>query len=286
MSVLTGDKDLIIGAYTGYNWDQLKFWCNSINMSGFTGKKMIIAYDVHDAPTLTKLIEIGFTVLTPPEQHKGIPIHVDRFFWIWMALANLSADPPEYIITTDVRDVVFQSNPATWLRIHPEWQNRDRLVVASESLKYKDEPWGNQNIRQCFGDGFGDHYANRTIYNVGSFAGSFEVVRDLALMIFQMAINRPIPIVDQAVFNFLLYQQPYKSFTQFDAIDDGWAATLGTTMDPRKIKDFEPHWLDSPPAADEDGVVYNGIGTNIRTCLVHQYDRVPGLKEQVEAKYG
>ena len=32
-------KDLIIGAYTNYNWDQIKYWVNSIEKSGFTGDK-------------------------------------------------------------------------------------------------------------------------------------------------------------------------------------------------------------------------------------------------------
>ncbi len=30
-------KDLIIGASTGYTWDTLKYWVNSINQSGFDG---------------------------------------------------------------------------------------------------------------------------------------------------------------------------------------------------------------------------------------------------------
>ena len=30
-------KDLIIGGASGYTWDQLKFWVNSIKKSGFTG---------------------------------------------------------------------------------------------------------------------------------------------------------------------------------------------------------------------------------------------------------
>ena len=35
-------KDLIIGASTGYTWDTLKYWVNSINQSGFDGDKVLV----------------------------------------------------------------------------------------------------------------------------------------------------------------------------------------------------------------------------------------------------
>ena len=36
-------KDLIIGGASGYNWDQLKYWVNSINKTGFKGDVVIVA---------------------------------------------------------------------------------------------------------------------------------------------------------------------------------------------------------------------------------------------------
>jgi hypothetical protein len=67
------------------------------------------------------------------------------------------------------------------------------------------------------------------IYNVGTIAGQFDYVKDLLLMIFQMSINRPIPIVDQAVFNYLVSQQPYLNKILKTTNRDGWAIQLGVT---------------------------------------------------------
>lgn len=273
-------KDLIIGAYSNYNWDQIKYWVNSIDKCGFTGKKVIIMFTI-DPVTVQNLLDKGFEVIQAPLT-PGLPVHVDRFAHIWNYL-DITKEKYRYVITTDVRDVVFQTNPSDWFvrNMHHGYN----MVAASELLQYQYEPWGNNNLYECFGPFFHQKYKDREIYNVGTIGGFYETVKDLALMIFQMSLNRPIPIVDQAVYNFLLYQEQYKLNTIFDR--NTWAATLGTTLDPSKSKSFEPHWLDNIPWYTDDGIVrYAGPINHERiSCIVHQYDRVPGLKELIEKKY-
>ena len=36
-------KDLIIGGASNYNWDQLKYWVNSIKQTGFEGDIVLAA---------------------------------------------------------------------------------------------------------------------------------------------------------------------------------------------------------------------------------------------------
>ena len=41
-------KDLIVGVVDGYNWDQIKYWANSIDKSGFDGHKALVVYNMDE----------------------------------------------------------------------------------------------------------------------------------------------------------------------------------------------------------------------------------------------
>ena len=138
-------KDLIIGASTNYDWDKLKYWINSINKSGFEGDKVLILMNC-DAATVKKVNEAGFKVIGFNQDQQGnlqyesqMPIHVERFGHIYEYLRK---NEYRYVITTDVKDVIFQQNPIDWLEANLTSEN---LVFSSESILYKDEPWGDQN---------------------------------------------------------------------------------------------------------------------------------------------
>ena len=64
--------------------------------------------------------------------------------------------------------------------------------------------------------------------------------------------------------------------------ESGWAAQLGTTVDPSKKAQFGPLLLEPPPVMI-NGEVATSKG-NVFT-IVHQYDRIPGWKERIEEKY-
>lgn len=270
-------KDLIIGGFYGYDWYKIRYWINSINKSGFSGHKVIVATDI--TQELTDRISRENFIVVRTNSINGIPPHVQRFFHMWNFLKDVSEDI-RYVISTDVRDVVFQRNPSEWLEQNLEDK---KLLAASESMLYKDEPWGNQNLLECFGPWFHNIYKNNEIYNVGTLAGNFDVIRDLFLILFQMSINRPIPIVDQAVYNFLLWNEPYRSITKFVRSEDSWAAQLGTTKDPNKIDQFRPFLLENSPMMNEEKVL-TSLGKEF--TIVHQYDRVSDWRHILERKYG
>ena len=206
----------------------------------------------------------------------NIPIHVLRFLSIYDFLNNHWQEY-DYVVTTDVKDVYFQASPFEDIKRLCEMGYK--LIIASEGLKYKDEPWGNENLYQTYGQYVYDQFKENQIFNVGTFGGTSEYVKDMVFNIFTNATNRPIPIVDQAVFNVLINTQPFKEVVA-KTID--WAAELGTTMDPSKIEHFRPNLLCVEPIF-ENGLVKYG---NVPYPIVHQYDRVPVLKKFVQEKYG
>jgi len=201
-------KDLIIGASTGYNWDTLKYWVNSINQSGFDGDKVLVLMNC-DIESVKKVIEAGFKVIGFGQNEKGdlvyehgrVPVHVERFIHIY---DHLSRNDYRFVITTDVKDVVFQQNPIPHLQKLLDESDKD-YVFASESMKYKDEPWGDKNLLETYGQYIYDKFKHNTIYNVGVLAGRGHAIRDLTINIFTAAINRPIPICDQSTFNFMIF---------------------------------------------------------------------------------
>ena len=125
-------------------------------------------------------------------------------------------------------------------------------------------------------------FKDNEIFNVGTFGGHAEYVKDMVFNIFTNATNRPIPIVDQAVFNVLINTQPFKDVILYT---HEWACELGTVMDPSKIQSFRPNLLFSEPIWEGEQVLRPPLGLT-PFPIVHQYDRVPTLKEFVQKKYG
>ena len=183
------------------------------------------------------------------------------------------------MVTTDVKDVFFQTNPMDWLH----YNLRDlKLVAGSEGMLYKDEPWGNENLMQAYGPMVHEEFKNNKIYNVGTIGGDAEYVKDMVFNIFWNAVNRPIQICDQAVYNVLIQTQPFKDRIFFAEQSDAWACQAGTTVDPSKIEMFRPFLTEKEPIF-EDGLVKTHDGHIF--SIVHQYDRVPEWKQFIQEKY-
>lgn len=270
-------KSLIIGAFTNYNYNQLKPWVESIDECGFTGDKAMVVGNASQE-TIGELIKRDFIII---KMHDiKAPIHVARFLSIYDFLKTTWKNY-DYVVTTDVKDVYFQTNPIEWLKINLNKHNK-KLVAGSEGMRYKDEPWGNENLMQAYGPYVHDLFKNNEIYNVGTIGGESEYVKDMMFNILFNAINRPIAICDQAVYNVLIQTQPFKDITYFAKQIDGWACQAGTTVDPSKIESFRPHLLEPEPKF-EDGIVKTSLGKQF--AIVHQYDRVPEWKEYIKQKY-
>lgn len=263
-------KNLIIGGFTNYGIDQLKPWV--ISAKEVAGDNdVVLVYGNATDETLDWLVEQN-VVIVPMLQVQNVPIHVLRFLSIYEYL-DKHWQYYDYVITTDVKDVYFQTDPFKFLVDR-------KLVIASEGLKYKDEPWGNENLFQAYGPYVYEKFKDNEIFNVGTFGGKSEYVKDMVFHIFTNGTNRPIPICDQAVFNVLLNTQPFKDIATKTI---QWAAELGTIMDPSKIEQFKPNLLCDEPIWEDGKLKYSD---GLVFPIVHQYDRVPVLKKFVQEKYG
>ena len=277
-------EDLIIGCSTNYDWSKIKYWINSVNQSGFKGKKVMILMNC-DIETATKVLKAGFEVISFGTDAVGnlthqspFMVHVERFLHIYNYLKD---NKFRYVITTDVKDVIFQKDPFIQLDEMLTETGKD-LVFASESILYKNEPWGDNNLMETFGPYIHDIFKENEIYNVGVLAGRGYAMRDLALNIFLACVGKPIKICDQSTFNVMISMNPYLKTSLYKKSEDGWACQLGTTVDPSKIDQFKPLLLEQSPIMQDDKVV---TSAGKEFSIVHQYDRVPEWRKIIEAKY-
>lgn len=289
-------SDMYVGCFTGYDWDQIKFIVNSLDRTGFAGRKVMLVMGTKRA-TVQKLMERGWRVV-----HFGtldangdlvaepvkIPVHVLRFFYLFMLLEGLPENQkPEYVITTDVRDVVFQKDPFVALRAHAATHPNFGFIASSESMRYRDEPWGNKNLLETFPPPVYEKYKDREMYNVGVLGGTRQAIQELGQTIFEMSHGRRIQIVDQSVFNFLINQDVFNSRILKLPSEAGWAAQLGTTADPSKMALHKPFLMEPSPILKKVGdahKVFTSDGSK-EYPIVHQYERIPEWRALLEAQY-
>lgn len=280
-------KDLLIGGVDLYNWDKIKVWVESARDSGFTGDIVPLGYRLGN-DVLEMSAKHGVTVYQINYDSFGKPInhgengrdtqaHQLRFFHAWQLLQT-EADNYEYVISTDVRDVVFQRNPSVFLRenvtsTHP-------IVISSEGILFENEPWNLQNLIYGFGPIVAESLKSKPAFNVGVLAGKSNDMRQLFLSIYNNTVGRYIPS-DQSSFNVILHEGLLNSRIETNH-NNNWACQCGVVLDPDKSH-YIPSLLEPQPVI-KDGLVYNSTGELF--YIVHQWDRVPVLNRAIKQKYG
>ena len=279
-------KDLIIGCFTNYTWDKIKYWVNSIEQSGFTGDKAMIVYNA-DYHTVEQLVKKNFMIYAfrkddarqmffYPEQFVVV---VQRFLDLYNFINHLDINQYRYVIHTDVKDVVFQNNPSNWL---DNFVNNEKIIASSESIEYQHEPWGNDNLYHSYPMVY-EKLKSKPIWNCGVQAGEIATMRDLWLNIYLLCKGSLVHNPDQAAYNLLLNSEPYKQITKFVSSEDGWACQAGTTIDPSKIAQFKNHLLEPQPIwLNESACTSQGV----QHAILHQYDRIPDWKPVIESRFG
>jgi len=282
-------NDIVVGCITGYTFDKIKPWVNSLDTCGFDGTKAMICYNV-DYETVDELVKRNYTILAFKkndekkrfEYKENFSIVVERFLHLWFLLKRFKGQYRN-IITTDVKDVIFQTNPSTWLENN---LGDKEINVACESIRYQDEEWGSHNLMKAFGALIHDHNKENLIYNAGTISGKFDTMSDLFLNIY-MLCNSTNHFTeggggpDQAALNILLNMKSYKDITNFAMSEDGYAAQLGTTG-PQIAGKYGNKLVEKNPIL-VDNMICTSEG--VPFSIVHQYDRVPEWKKIIEAKY-
>jgi hypothetical protein len=284
-----GMKDLIIGAVDLYSWDKINAWAISIRESGFAGDVVLLAYRVSDT-VIENAKKLNITVYKIEHDSFGNAInhtaggrdtqcHQLRFFHAWQLLSQ-GDEQYNNVIMTDVRDVIFQSNPSTYLSRYQQLNIKPLILASSEGITFGNEPWNTDNLIRGFGPFLQQASLNWPVYNVGVLAGNAQLMKNLFLSIYQMTYNRYIPS-DQSAYNVLLQEGLMVNRFLPTTHRNAWACQCGTMLDPEKAH-YQPVLMDPAPII-RDGRVYN-YADDLFT-IVHQWDRVPELKSAIERRY-
>ena len=264
-------KLVTVGCITKYTIDDIKPYVNSILRSGYTGRKIMIVYDV-TKETMQFLTDKGWEVYQGNlKQH----VILQRFADVSALLDSIDDD---IVIWTDVKDVVFQDDPFGWLVYNKE----KPIIATSEAIKLIDEEWANVNCGTSFPTEW-EHIKHHPSYCAGVVVGDRLHMRDLFNEIYRWTFTsqNKEQLTDQAAFNVIIHLQHVSNNIQFANQNNGLAVHMGISWVKRHI--LQHKVLEEPPFVTEDGTVVNLDG--MPWPIVHQYDRDPKLKQLIINKY-
>jgi hypothetical protein len=250
-------KDLIISAFTQYDKSQIRNYIQSINQTSFDGDKIMVVYDIN-TDTVNYLKDNGWEVFQ--SQLVG-HIHMHRLISIYSLLKSLDREY-RYLITTDVRDVVFQHNPSPYLEKNLQ---RD-ILVSSENVLYENEPWGQKNILEGYNTLLWERYKSELSCNVGVLGGKYKSMMDLLLLNYLVSQSGDTQhFTDQSSFNFIIHNSLVKQSIQIEGLETNWALQIGTLTNKNLIGN-QAHSI-------EDYII------------IHQYDRDTEINSYIENTY-
>lgn len=299
-------KTLIIGAVDRYGYDQCKFWLRSIKKNAPDCATALIVYNM-DNKDVKRLTDEGLEyIFAFGKNNQGdleydtsrgnFNIVVERFAHLWYYLKDLTDF--SHVVCTDVKDVVFQNDPTTFL------ENSPPIVVGAEWLKYCDEPWNRQNMSLAFGPMMYEKVFNQPINCAGVIAGRRQVVADLCLSIFLLCRGTNSYVEggggpDQAALNLLLSTYAYECCVDHVTPECGFVLHLGTSrqavldgsggigmaykQNPKILEQYDANVLYDQYIIVDDEVRVNEI---LPAIILHQWDRCRDTFELVNRLYG
>jgi hypothetical protein len=269
----------VVGTITDMSINDITPWVHSLDATNFTGKRLVIVYDVHD-DVKRFLIGNGFELyqssLNPNwRTHNAIHLYNQRFRDMALLLSNYDVDR---IIWTDVRDVIFQKDPSIWL----ENNQKNHILACSEAVKLGDDDWATVNAGTSFPLEW-EWLQYEESFCAGCILGDRRYIIDLFHNIYRWGITgaNPAQAADQPSYNILIKQQQFRNIVQYVKQEEALAIQMGTTYIKKDF--FGSKLLEPTPIISNDGTVTNQQGEPFH--IVHQYDRDPKLKHQILRKY-
>jgi hypothetical protein len=279
-------NDLIVGTAIAQGWPDIELYANSISRTGFKGKKVLFVEDL-TTEAVTRLQQLGFELLDLnagafpryDPTNKWATVGTARFRPVYEYLEEHK--DVRYVFWTDVRDVVYQTDPSVWMEGH-----QAPLVIGSECIAIKNEPGNAQWVRNAFDDETYEKVKEFDVLNSGTFAGMAYVVKEFCKAIYEISSAAPVLPVDQGVVCVLPHKLTYGGLTYIPRMSDGFAAVvssflwLGPTKEQRK---YAGKFTDICPELRE-GIAYPA-GQTTPFVILHQYNRDPRWYMEVNNLY-
>ena len=267
-------NDLTVTVSANYEWQHLREYAISLAMSGFKGTKLMCARGLA-TEAVRNFTGLGFRL-------EDFPVGQGTFFisryapvidYIKKHLCQL-----RYIICTDCRDVVFQSDPSVWLERH---MGTSGLLGCTLGVRIKDDGLETHWTSICVTPETLNWLKEEPAVCVGTIAGDARTMLAVLTRIYDMGVElsgrRPdfSAGMDEGLFNYILRSPEFRNTMRIPSLQESFAAQCGYLMVPT----FERPW-----DIGEDGLV-RPKGISEPYTIVHQFDRDERWKSLVQSRY-
>lgn len=275
-------QDAIIGAAVGLTWEELRNYAVSLSRCGFEGRKVLLINDLAQ-DVVSKLESLSFELVSfpPLPELVGVNCRSSENVGAWTLLGKYRYAPAldfmqafaqdlRYVLWTDVRDILFQTDPMNWMEDNLEPFD---IAIGTEGWRIGDQPSNDAWVKFVAS---ADEYRELQKMDVlcsGCIGGKASAMIELfetLLVHFKKSDPRA---NDQGVVNRLLRQRPFnQDRVKIACADDGFVATGWPN---KKFLD-KAYSTDRSPIYD--GQTYAVLTPDGDTpfSIVHQYDRDPG----------
>lgn len=265
---------LVLGAINHHEWPVVAPWIKSLRRTSFTGRVVLVTYEDVAENVKAQMRGHGVEIV---EAKMEISVNRGRFKDFAEILE--SVDPDTCVIATDVRDVVFQEDPARLSELLDPATER-KLVVSSEGWRYRDSDWNLATLRKVFPA----HEAamlNEEVYCSGVIVGTARAVQSLSERIWEISRVAPSFNGDQVAMNIVLRQPDFISQTLFLDVQHGDIFHARATA--LRHKAGKPT-LGEPAFSMLTGCAYKADESPV--CVLHQYTESPAERMRVLLRYG
>ena len=274
--------DLVITAAGGYqHWGQIRHFAVSLERSGFAGDKVVLADRL--TPFISDCLRNrGFEVV-PFTNPPNTPFVIKGRFEPLLKFLGNHAHKYRYIIWADMGDVIFQSNPSTWLT---ENAYKHEIIAARECWRVCDEPQFNIPWMQATAPDQYEFLKDLEILCGGTVAGSSRLMYQLMSRIYS-TVSENSAANDQAALTCLLHTT-FSAYTDIPPMVEGWVATCSAfqtegfnSLIGKPAKEL----TDRVPIFDlKQGLVLTPDGSK-PFVMVHQFNRDIRWCQIVSEKY-
>ena len=246
---MSGKKNLIMGLFSEMEFDQAERFLGSLRRTTFDGDVCMLV-DRVTPRTVDALVANGVVIERANlSVQPHLPLLSSRFFGYLEFLAGHS-DEYDKVMLSDLRDVVFQSDPFAQPWPADIVYAQERCLVGGENANYG---WIFDTYGKAVADNMRDWFVSCAGTTFGTVAG---IMRYLAAMTRELRERRaPLPEgVDQAVHNYIVRMRPLRN---------AWCDTTDSLVSTMHfVSDESVH-------ATAEGVLIDGR----LVPVVHQWDR-------------
>ena len=236
-------QDVILGVL-GTQWERsrpggVRCYLESIKRSGFSGRKIMLVWDIHPT-TRADLILYGFELVDFPTPSEAFFKARMRVCWEYL---KEHYQEFRYIFWLDVKDLVLQSDPSVWME---QRKDNKKIIASTECVTIEQEETNQLWARMILGEVKYQEIKNCEVINGGTWAGESEAMLEVFHQVHlgcETYTGGYPPC--QIWINYVLHTM-FKDSTYIPRWSEGFAACLHPCWSPWRVPCW-PHMHDPHP---------------------------------------